>query len=172
MSDSSDGRSPPGSRCPICDRPLDDHNRQLRFRLPQAVLGVPEPERVARTWGNDVLMQVEGVGSFVRVLVPVKLTGGYRVTFGAWLSVAAVDLAHAWEVWLAPEYARLRLAGVLANALPGWESATYVKPLEAAVLDPDALPYGVDSSDAFVRRLLREEWPHEPVLDAIAPFEG
>jgi hypothetical protein len=78
--------------CPKCGRPLDDHNRHLRFTWPDPVLSVPESERHSRTWGNDVLMQVKDVGSFVRVLLPVRLSGGYTVTFGTWLSVHPEDL--------------------------------------------------------------------------------
>jgi hypothetical protein len=70
--------------CPTCDRRLDEHNRHIRFGVPEPVLSIPEEERAALTWGHDVLMQVEGIGGFVRILVPVKLTGGYRVTYGAW----------------------------------------------------------------------------------------
>lgn len=158
--------------CPTCGRPRDEHNRHLRFKLPQPVLDAPEEERDARTWGNDVLMQVQGVGAFVRVLVPVKLTGGYSVTFGAWLSVSPDDLRRAYDIWWTPEYGTLRLSGVLANMLPGWERETYAKPLDAAVRDPQSVPYAVFSADDFLRRVLTEEWPHEQVLAAVAPFEG
>jgi hypothetical protein len=135
------------------------------------VLDIPEEERPSRIWGNDVLMQVEALGSFVRILIPVKLTGGYTVTYGAWLSIHADDLSRAWENWWAPTYAGLRLCGVLANMLPGWESETYVKPVEAAVLNVEQVPYAIDSTDDFMRRVLRDEWPHQAILDAIAPFE-
>jgi hypothetical protein len=158
--------------CPTCGRPLDEHNRHIRFRVPEPVLDVPEGERESRTWGNDVLMQVKDVGAFVRILIPVKLTGGYTVTYGAWLSVHPDDLRHAWEEWTSPAYGSLRLRGVLANMLPGWESETYVKAVEAAVLNVEQVPYAVDSTDDFMRRVLRDEWPHEAILDAIAPYEG
>jgi hypothetical protein len=117
-------------------------------------------------------MQVEGLGSFVRILVPIKLTGGYTMTYGAWLSVHPDDLRHAWEVWRAPAYRDLRLQGVLANMLPGWKSETYAKPLEAAVLNVDHVPYAVDSSDEFMRRVILDEWPHELLIDVAAPNEG
>ncbi len=158
--------------CPNCGRPLDEHNRHIRFGVPEPVLSIPEEERPALTWGNDVLMRVEGIGGFVRILVPVKLSGGYTVTYGAWLSVESADLRLAWEVWKDDSrYQELRLAGVLANMLPAWEDETYVKPLEAAVLNVEHTPYAVDSSDDFMRRVLRDEWPHEVVLAAIAPYE-
>ena len=155
--------------CPSCGRPLDEHDRHIRFGVPEPVLTIPEEERPARTWGNDVLMQVDGLGSFVRILVPVKLTGGYQITYGAWLSVAPIDLRRAWELWNHPNYSDLRLAGFLANMLPGWESETYMKPLEAAVLNIEHTPYAVDSSDDFMRRVIKEEWPHEQLLAAVAP---
>ncbi|MFY9557479.1 MAG: DUF2199 domain-containing protein [Blastocatellia bacterium] len=158
--------------CPTCGRPLDEHNRHIRFGVPEPVLSIPEEERAALTWGNDVLMQVEGVGGFVRILVPIKLTGGYTVTYGAWLSVDSADLRRAWEVWQDCSYEQLRLKGVLANMLPGWENETYVKPLEVAVINVQHTPYAIDSPDDFMRRVIKDEWPHEFVLAAIEPYES
>ena len=158
--------------CPSCGRPLDEHDRHIRFGVPEPVLAIPEEERAALTWGNDVLMQVQGVGGFVRILVPVKLTGGYTVTYGAWLSVESADLRRAWEVWQDDRlYEELRLNGVMANMLPGWEDETYAKPVEAAVINIEHTPYAVDSPDDFMRRVIKDEWPHEFVLEAIAPIE-
>ena len=158
--------------CNSCGRPLDDHNRHIRFGLPEPLLSIPEAERAALTWGNDVLMQVRGVGGFVRILIPVKLSGGYTVTYGAWLSVASEDLHKAWEVWNDNSlYQQLRISGILANMLPGWESETYIKPVETAVLNVEHTPYAVDSPDDFMRSVIQAEWPHEVVLAAIAPYE-
>lgn len=161
--------------CPNCGRPLDAHShydRHTRFKLPEPVLAIPEEDRAAVTWGNDVLMAVKDLGSFVRILIPVKLSGGYSVTYSAWLSVHPETLKQAWEAWTAPEYEQLRLQGILANMLPPWQSETYVKPLEAAVLNIEHTPYAVDSPDDFMRRLLQEEWPHEQVLAAVDASEG
>ena len=157
------------THCPACGRPLDEHDRHVRFKVPEPVLSIPEQDRAAVTWGNDVLMQVQRVGAFVRILVPIKLAGGYTMTYGAWLPN---DLHRAWEVWRAPEYSELRLHGVLANILPLPGSETYGKPIEAAVLDVDRVPYAVDSSDESMRRLLQDEWPHEVVLHAVTPDVG
>ena len=158
--------------CPKCGRRLEEHRRHLRFRLHQPVLEVPEEDRADRTWGNDVMMQVQAVGCLVRILIPVRLTGGYTVTYGAWLAVSPEDLRRAWEVWWTPAYRDLCLTGILANRLPAWEDQTYVKPLTAAVRDPESAPYAADSSDDFMRRVLHAEWPHEVVLGAIARFEA
>jgi hypothetical protein len=54
--------------CAHCGRPTEEHNRHLRFVLPEPVLEVPAEDRAARTWGNEVLMMVEEIGAFVRVL--------------------------------------------------------------------------------------------------------
>jgi hypothetical protein len=66
-----------------------------------------------------------------------------------------------------PAYVDLRLA----NKLPAWEAETYGKPLVAAVRDSAAAPYAADSDDSFMRRVLREEWPREVILDATARGE-
>lgn len=72
-----------GGRCPTCDRPLDTHDRHIRFTLPDPVLDTTGRVRAPGTWMNDVdartsvMLQVPGVGAFVRALVPVRLTGGF-----------------------------------------------------------------------------------------------
>ena len=56
------------------------------------------------TWLSDadanssVMMQIPDVGAFVRVLVPVHLTGGYSVTFGAWLGLDPAELRRATSI--------------------------------------------------------------------------
>ena len=152
--------------CPNCGRKLDEHNRHVRFVLPDPVLEVPESEREARSWGNEVLLQVQGVGAFVRVLLPVRLSGGYTVTFGAWLAVHPEDLRRAWRVWWSDEYPRLELRGYLANAIPPW--GLLRAPAVARVRHPDQAPYLVESPDQLLGQVLENEWPHEPVL-AVMP---
>ena len=123
--------------CAHCGRLTEEHNRHLRFVLPEPVLAVPVEERAARTWGNEVLMMVEEVGAFVRVLVP----------------------------------AELKLDGMLANMLPPWEEQTYRHPLRVAVRNPEEVPYAVESTEADLQRILTDEWSHDFVLAAVAPFE-
>lgn len=158
--------------CPTCGRLLDEHDQHLRLRLPQPVLEalLDDEERAARTWGNDVLMQVQGIGAFVRVLVPVRLSGGFSVTYGAWIGVHPDELRHAWEVWNHPEYMNLELQGVLANMLPPWDLETYLRPLNAAPRSADELPYATRSSDAAMQRVLTNEWEHGPVLNALSVY--
>jgi hypothetical protein len=112
-----------------------------------------------------VMMQVPDVGDFVRVLLPVQLTGGFTVTFGAWLGVSRDDFLRAFKMWWAPEYSRLRLDGLLANAIPPW--GLLGEPVEAGVRDPDETPYCERSSSRELARVLNDEWPHEDVLAAL-----
>jgi hypothetical protein len=105
------------------------------------------------------------------VLVPIRLTGGYTVTFGAWLGVHPDDLRRAFDVWWTQDYTGLQLEGRLANMLPPWESDTYARPLVAVVPNPDEVPYADSSSDESMQNVPGREWPHDAVLAAIARFD-
>ena len=63
-------------------------------------------------------------------------------------------------------------AAYLRTCFLAGRSETYIKPVEAAVLNLEHTPYAVDSPDDFMRRVIQDEWPHEFVLAAIAPFEA
>jgi len=164
-------REPAADLCPTCGRPRDAHDRHVRFRLPDPVVSAPDRELTEGTWmshadaNQSVMMMVPNVGTFVRVLVPVHLTGGYTVTFGAWLGVHPDDLQRAFSVWTSPSYVDLRLEGRLANALPAWD--VFAVPAEAAVKDPDHTPYLVGSSDSVLSEVLTQEWPHETILSGL-----
>ncbi|NUR97752.1 MAG: DUF2199 domain-containing protein, partial [Kribbellaceae bacterium] len=152
--------------CAECGAPRDEHDRHVRFRLPDPVLALDlDPaELEARTWGDDVLMRVKDVGAFVRCLLPVPLTGGYRVTFGVWLSVDPDLLRQAHAIWWEPEYASLELTGRLANAVPPWAERVMGAPAEAVVLDGEHVPYITRSQDEVLAGVLTREWPHAEVL--------
>ena len=157
----------PGPVCAQCGRPLDLHDRHYRFRLPDMLVGADG----ARTWcshedpASSVMLRARGVGSFVRCLLPVRLTGGYTVTFGIWLAVRRRDLRRAHRVWWSPDYPALVLDGRLANALPGW--GLLDAPARAGVRDPDETPYVEESADPALARVLAAEWPHDQVLATV-----
>ncbi len=156
------------STCTLCGRSTDSHNRHVRFRLPDPVAARSEQDKMPGTWKTDedpnaaVMMMVPDVGSFVRELLPVRLTGGHKVTFGVWVGVHPDDLRRAFDIWWAPEYAQLQVDGRLASALPVWD--VFGVPVSLAVTDPEATPYCVASSDKQLESVLRTEWDHEPVL--------
>jgi hypothetical protein len=151
--------------CPTCGRSLDAHDRHVRFQLPDPVLDVPAEQREARTWRNDVMMQVQGVGAFVRALLPVRLSAGHRVTFGVWLGVPPDELQRAFREWWTPTYVDLVLDGFLANDVRPW--GLLAKPARAVVRDPDHTPYVDSSDDDLLRQVLTDEWPHDYVLGAL-----
>jgi len=135
------------------------------------VLDAPEQERTPGTWMShgdartSVMMQVPNIGAFVRALLPVRLTGGFTVTFGVWLGVHPDDLQHAFRVWWEDEYADLVLDARLANALPVW--GLLMAPVRAVVRDTEQTPYCADSPNEKLAAVLTDEWPHRLVLDAI-----
>lgn len=157
-----------GSRCTMCGHEVDEHERDIRFTLPDPVLSLPEREHTEGIWmtgstaQESVMMQVPGSGAFIRALLPVRLTGGYLVRYGVWIDVRPDDFLEAVRVWWTPEYADLRLRGRLANAVEPW--GLLAAPVEIAVLDPDQTPWCVESSDDEFSRLLELEWPHQLVL--------
>jgi hypothetical protein len=130
-----------------------------------------EQEKATGTWMShadaqtSVMMQVPDVGTYVRALVPVALTGGHTVTFGVWLLVTPDDLQRAASVWTGPEYAGLTLDGWLANSLPGW--GLLGTEVTAAVRKRQHTPYCVDSPDRVLAAVLTQEWRHDLVLDAL-----
>ncbi len=157
-----------GAACPTCGRSIDEHNRHVRFRLPDPVLSAADQERTLGTWMSDddpaaaVMMQVPGIGAFVRCVLPVRLTGGYTVTFGTWLAVRPEDLQKAFKIWWTPDYQSLVLDGYLANPLPGWDCLGAAARGEVA--NPDATPVIVSSPDESLGHVLTAEWDHERVL--------
>lgn len=140
----------------------------MRVVLPDPVLEVPEPERAGVTWGGDPLLQVDGLGAFVRCLLPVHLSGGMLLMFGTWLSVHPDDLLRAHAVWETPGYASLELFGVLANAIKPWGAAIFAAPARIAVRDAGQLPYVVSSDDVVLGRVIADEWDRDTVLACLA----
>jgi hypothetical protein len=110
--------------CAQCGRVLDAHDRHVRFRFPSLVLDRSQGGLPEGTWlshedpGTSVMMQVPGLGAFVRALLPVRLTGGHTVTYGVWVGIHPDDLQRAFAVWWQPGYTGLTFDGALANTLP------------------------------------------------------
>ena len=105
--------------CSCCGVPLDPVDLDIRCELPDPVLKL-SPERQSAVWGNRNFQQADGVGAFVRCLMPVALTGQASVTYSVWLSVHPDQLQQAYADWETPAYADLKLDGVIANAVKPW----------------------------------------------------
>lgn len=155
----------PSTTCPTCGRTLDAHNQHVRFQLPDPVLAIPAEERATRTWDNEVMMQVEDLGAFVRCLLPVSLEDGYRLTFGLWLAVPPAEMHRALNEWWAPSYKDLVLDGFVANDVQPW--GLLRKPARAVVRNPDETPYLDNSEDHVMAHVLADTWPHDFVMAAL-----
>lgn len=156
--------------CEQCGQALGEHDREVRFRLPDVVAELPEDERAARTRPSDdpleaVMMVVDDVDAFVRCLVAIRLSGGHELGFGVWVSTTLDALRHAARCWHEPEYADLTIDGKLANTLPVW--GLLDAPVRATVVDPHEVPHITSSDDAEMATVLAGEWAHELVLPAL-----
>lgn len=157
-------------QCGMCGRDVGDHDRNIRFTLPEPVLSSPEQDRAPGSWlshgdaAGSVMMQVPSVGAFVRALLLVRLSGGHTLTYGLWVGIHPDDLQRAFAVSWEPEYKNLRLDGFLANSVKPW--GMLAAPVTLTVLDPDHTPYCTASPDPVLSRVLASEWPHDEVLGA------
>lgn len=147
-----------------CGHVRDPQDRHIRFSLPDALFErVSAGEEVPDLWmshddpDSSVMLAAPGLGSFVRVLLRVRLDDGTGLTYGTWLQVEHDELLRANEVWFAPEYSDLVLEGRLANDVPpGGVLGAHAR---AVVTDPDATPSIDSSDDSVLARVLTEVWP-------------
>jgi hypothetical protein len=124
------------------------------------------PEQRASAWGNSDFQRLEGVGGFLRCLMPVRLTGGGTVTYSVWLRLDDEQLRHANAVWTKPEYTDLRLRGEVANAIKPWPGLLgEIAGVE--VRDAGTLPYLVAEENSLLSRVLTEVWDRDDVLSRI-----
>lgn len=155
------------SSCALCGHTTHEADRNIRFRLPDPVLDLAEGDETDGVWKSEadpnraVMMTAPTLGGFIRALLPVHLHGGETVTFGVWVGVHSEDLKRAYDLWWDPAYPNLKLSGRLANALPQW--GLLAAPVELEVVDPDATPYCVSSSDATMAAVLTSLWDRDEV---------
>jgi len=156
-----------GTVCPTCGGAVDVNDLHVRFKLPDPVLTVPVEERAARIRGGDIIT-VDEIGAFARVLLPITLTGGGRITFGTWLGFLDRDeYERARDCWEDPvAYPALRFRGVIANEIAPWPRL-FCAPVVAAVHNTDEIPYVEEICDLAVGDVLSETWPRGQVLDAL-----
>jgi len=155
----------------MCGRLAAAHDRHVRFRLPEPVLASPGREKVAGAWlshgepESSVMMQIPSVGAFVRALLPIRLAGGHTVTYGVWAGIHPAELQRVFGIWWEPEYQNLQLEGVLGNSIAPW--GLLAAPVSLLVRDPQHTPYCSGSSDPQLAQVLRDEWPHDEILDGL-----
>lgn len=142
-------------QCGCCGADITSTDRiDYRLNRPEQLIGVPAEQLGAPTGG--LLVGPDG-DSYLRCLLPVRLTGGVELVFGAWMQISKVDAMYAHAVWdNDAEYANLHVSGKFANVIQPWDLLGV--PVEAAVLNTDELPYFTSHP------ALEQEWDRDEVL--------
>jgi hypothetical protein len=153
-------------RCPTCGSEVNDRDLHVRFTWPDPVLRVREEQRKNLPQNADII-SVCGVSAFARVLLPVELDGGYRLTFGTWIGLGDKEVYdQAVRLWHDPAYPSLVLTGTLANAIEPWGPAI-MAPTRAVVRDPGKVPYVEALPTPDGRNVVDETWPRDWVMSAV-----
>jgi hypothetical protein len=156
--------SHPVPTCSCCGAPTPDDKRiDVRFGLPDVVFGGDEQAR-RHPEGLQALLAVDGHGSFIRCLLPVRLTDGMELVIGTWLRITEADLARAAEVWETPAYSALILHGTPANAIRPWGDALLDTRVTVAVRNEGEIPYVTAADSAAVTEILTTVWNRDYVL--------
>ncbi|MGW6707961.1 DUF2199 domain-containing protein [Streptomyces sp. NPDC054956] len=151
------------SSCACCGDSLTDERRiDVGFNLPDAALTAPE-EALHRL-GPSALLRVDGVGSFIRCLLPVRLTHDTELVLGTWLEVDDATLRKAHDHWADHRYADLTFRGRLCNRIQPWGDDLLGAPFTARVTDPGELPCLVVGHHTTAIRVLEETWDRDHVL--------
>ncbi|GAA0987143.1 hypothetical protein GCM10009555_065910 [Acrocarpospora macrocephala] len=155
--------------CVCCGGPLDPNDLRFNYPLPDPVTELPDEEIKSRVAGGPHVFVVEGMGRFLRVLLPIALDDGRRVTFGVFVAVGSQAYEKAREAAGDGEkYLQLTYSGLLANAIEPWGNELLGAEVEVAVLDPRQMAYVVGSEHQALARVFQEQWPASDVLGARA----
>lgn len=133
-----------------------------RFGLPDGVGAGQAPLRYAG--GLRALLEAEGVGCFVRVMLPLALSGDTWLAVGTWVRVGEADFGAAQRGWESFGYEEMVLAGTLANAVAPFGDELLHAPVTVGVRDRDDLPYVIGSDRPGVARVLATVWDRDHVL--------
>jgi len=165
---SKSGGKPAVQPCECCGfvPGADGKPLPVTFELPDVYYEVA-PE-LLDTWGEDPFLAIKTIGFFVRVILPVRMDGGFAVNYGTWLEVHAETFREAWQTWNMPEYAELELEGYLANVIEPWGAFPHAL-TKATVRNTDEVPVVTSSASADIQKFLDTEWKHSW---ALPPYAG
>jgi hypothetical protein len=144
---------------------VDGKPLSITFELPDVYHEIP-PE-LLDVWGEDPFLAIKTIGFFVRVIVPVKLDGGFAANIGTWLEVRDEDFRTAWQTWNAPEYKDLEIEGYLANIIEPWTQFPHAL-VKATVVREDEVPVITSATHPDVQKFLETEWKHAWVFEPYA----
>jgi hypothetical protein len=150
--------------CPHCGDEVDQRDLHVQFTLPDPVLGLPQADQATYVGGD--IISVPHVGAFARVLLPIRMTGGYRLTIATWLGFTnRSTYDRAVQLWNTPDYRMLRIDGKLANQVWPWRRVLGLR-VQAAVAEERQVPYVAEIRSLRLRKLLSTTWQREDVMAA------
>jgi hypothetical protein len=157
--------------CHCCGKVLDADSLAWDYPLPDDLAVLSEEERAAsiQTWTRQIV-QADGYGSAIRVILPIPLDTGDLVTLGVWLAIGGaaewdrvLDAARAGgDAWSGTTF-----TGRLLNAVDPWPDV-YLAEAVAVVPGPNKVPRITDSANELLRRVLTGPWTHKEVVGARA----
>lgn len=128
------------------------------LEFPDAVFDLSSEERARAVKRTGRLLEVQGLGAFVQLRIPLALSDGLAMTYEAWLAVDAAGYAKA--------RAGVGIHGSLASQFPPWSREILGKPAQATA-DAQGRYRLVAGEDAFLTKLVSEEWPHALILTCL-----
>jgi hypothetical protein len=132
------------------------------LRLPDILMAGPEKSRHLHV--NGSLLRDERYGDFIRCQLPVQLSGGVLLVFGAWVRVGAEDFDRAQTLWDTPEFAGQVFEGTLANSIQPWGEGLLEATVTAVVRVADEIPYVESSDHELANAMVGGEWDRDKIL--------
>nr|WP_052477736.1 DUF2199 domain-containing protein [Kibdelosporangium sp. MJ126-NF4]CEL13622.1 hypothetical protein [Kibdelosporangium sp. MJ126-NF4]CTQ99308.1 hypothetical protein [Kibdelosporangium sp. MJ126-NF4] len=149
-------------RCGCCGQHIPTTD-QIDFRLYRPEVAIDKPKEDVHGV-NPGLLRVDGEGAFARCLLPIALSEGVTMVFGAWMKISDEDLDRAAAVWNEDAYQDLVLHGTFANVIKPWGEEIFDAPLTAVVRNVTEIPYITASDHPLLHRVLAETWNRDYVL--------
>jgi hypothetical protein len=148
-----------------CGGELDPEHPGVDLPLPHPVAELPEAERAERiVQHTGAVLVADGLGSFLKVRLPVRLDDGRTLVYLAWVYLRNPDLAEVSRRARAGTLDGHRFEGVFGNAIAPWGEALLKAPV--VVVGRPAGPNGgvgipeiVESAQPLLREVLTGRWP-------------
>lgn len=154
--------------CLGCGGPLDPEHPRFDIALPQPLAEISDAERTACvSTETDKLIVADGIGNFIKVLLPISLDDGRRVTYSLWVGMNGSVLEAMSQRMRTQGMAGIKIEGVLANSLHPWGDG--MLKADAQIESKQTEPGGynlfiVGSTAPELKRIIQGSWPAAFVL--------
>jgi hypothetical protein len=155
-----------GRVCHCCGQPVPEGNLAWDFPEPDPLAFLSDDERARRLgFQTPQIVGVEGLGNFIRVILPVPVEHDREATLGVWLSIPEL---REWERVIdaasqgGDAWAGVRFAGRLVTAVQPWPQV-FGSWTQALVPGPGKVPRLVHSVDPVLANVLTSVWPEETI---------